>query len=136
VLTNMSLESERSIKAWGKFKWCLAAVQCDTTSDQSGIRNSSVRRISIKESHKLLAHLISPKDSSRTQTTQIQEICNKFNWILQQDILNTNEYEALYKSVFTSTIKYILQGSSLKQTEINKVSKLTKHLFLHRMRYS
>jgi hypothetical protein len=66
-----------------------------TTSDQAGIESSSVRRISITEPHKLLGHLISPKESSRTQTTQLQEICNKFNGILQQESLSTKEYEAL-----------------------------------------
>ena len=108
----------------------------ETASDQAGIESSSVRRISITESHKSLGHLISPKESSRTQIAQLRDICNEFIGILQQDSLNTKEYEALYKSVYTPTIKYILQGSSLKQKELNKVSKLTKHLFIHGMRYS
>ena len=105
-----------------------------TPQEQESFGDAHVRRIGITESHKSLGHFISPKESRRTQTTQIREVCTKFNGILQQDNLSTKEYEALYKSVFTPTIKYILQGSHLTNTDLINSTKLTKHLFLQRMR--
>ena len=38
--------------------------------------------------------------------------------------------------MYTPTIKYILQGSSMTQEELNEVSIPDKHLFLQKMRYS
>jgi hypothetical protein len=38
--------------------------------------------------------------------------------------------------LYTPTIKYILQGSSMTPKELNEVSIPDKHLFLQKMRYS
>jgi hypothetical protein len=107
-----------------------------TLSTKTGKESSSVRRISITGFHKSLGHLISPKEPGRTQIAQLREISIKFKGILQQDSLSTKEYEALYKSIYTLTIKYILQRSSLNQKELNEVSNLNKHLLLQKLRYS
>ena len=94
-----------------------------TPQERESFRDTYVCRIGITESHKLLGHFISSKESRRMQTTQIRELCIKFNGILQQDNLSTKEYEALYKSVFTPTIKYILQGSHLTNTDLSDATK-------------
>ena len=60
-----------------------------TIQEQESFRETYVCRISITESQKLLGHFISPKESRRTQTTQIRELCNKFNGIRQQDNLKS-----------------------------------------------
>ena len=80
-----------------------AMQEYGTIQEQESFRESHVQRISITESHKSLGHFISPKESRRMQITQIRELCNKFNGILQQDSLSPKEYKALYKSVFTPT---------------------------------
>ena len=41
--------------------------ECATATKQVGIDNTSVRRIIIMESNKLLGHLISPKESTKSQ---------------------------------------------------------------------
>jgi hypothetical protein len=66
----------------------------------------------------------------------VSKICNRFTGILQQITLNAKEFEALYKTTYKPTIKYILQGPSLNDNELYKVSKHTKQFFLQRMRYS
>jgi hypothetical protein len=98
--------------------------------------SSNIRKISINEFHKSLGHLISPRDPGRTQILQLRVISNKFQGILKNGSLSPREYEALSKSVYTPTIKYILQGSSMTQKELHEVLIPDKHLFLQKMRYS
>jgi Reverse transcriptase (RNA-dependent DNA polymerase) len=93
-------------------------------------------RINISEYHKSLGHMISPKEPARTQIIQVREICDRFNSILQLHTLNVRECEALYRSIYTPTIKYVLQGSSLNENELYEVEKITKQSFLQNMRYS
>jgi hypothetical protein len=105
-------------------------------STHTDFESSNIRRISINELHKSLGHFISPKDPGRTQVLQLREISNKFQGILKNGSLSPRGYKALYKCVFTPTIKYILQGSSMTPKELNEVSIPDKHLFLQKMRYS
>ena len=96
----------------------------------------SARRISVSNYHKSLGHLISPKEPSRTQRIQLEEISDRFEGILKQDNLTVKEYETLYRSTYTPTIRYVLQGSCMNDKELYNASKRNKRQFLQKLRYS
>ena len=47
-----------------------------------------------------------------------------------------NKITSAQKSVYTPTIKYISQGSSINQKELNEELNSNRHLFLQKMSYT
>ena len=95
----------------------------------------SANKIDIADHHKSLGHRMSPKDPSKAQINHMKDIEDRFVGILNQNHLTSKENEVLYRSTYTPTVRYILQGSCMNKLELQRVSRKSKQLFLQRMTY-
>ena len=96
----------------------------------------SIKQIHIEDSHKTLGHRISPKDPGKHKMDQLREVDNRFQSILMTNNLQTHEVNVLYRSIYTPTIRYILQSSSLKDKELHQVTTGARQMLLSRMGYN
>jgi len=94
------------------------------------------KQITASESHRSLGHNISPKEPSTSQRKQLLEVEDRFIGILQTNKLTLKENEVLYCSIYTPTVRYILQGSCMNNKDIIQISCKSKQFFLQKMAYS